>query len=94
MNLYRYYTEPRDLNGYRDRDSHVPEYAYDELEALRNHMSTDQVEKYEKVISSSAMYSAKYAIYVLDDRFPLGEPAIKKVPEWRNLYNINLGTDI
>jgi hypothetical protein len=60
LNLYSYVKRPSELSGFRNRHKIVPEYAYDELAALRHHMTPEQITEFEQAISNDAKYSVNY----------------------------------
>ena len=77
MNLYNFYKNPKELNGYKDRIYFIPTEAYDVLMLSKNKELKDR-DKLEKCISSDAALSFYYANHLLQRPFPKGEDAIAK----------------
>ena len=76
MNLYEFYSNPEELNGYEDRVYHIPELAYKTI--FSNQKNKYDIKRLEDAISKKAKYSYEYAKDELGGPFPKGEDAIAK----------------
>ena len=86
MNLYKFYKNPEELNGFSQRIYYVPQLAY---EILINDGYRGEKNALEKAVSKSAKYSLEYARHVkrlYNRMFTEGEEAIAKDPWQSYLY--------
>ena len=86
MNLYNFYKNPEELNGYEDRIYHVPVLAFVEL--LSKSKAKDK-DKLEDAVAKSPEWSSKYAQRT-NKPFPKGEDAIGK----NAMYSFEYARDI
>ena len=75
MNLYKFYSNPEELNGYEDRIYYVPRLAF---EALEENPNREDKNRLEDGITKNPKYAFIYADSVLHAPFPKGEDAIAK----------------
>ena len=86
MNLYKFYKNPEELNGYEDRIYYVPQLAY---EALINDDHRKDKDALENAVAKSAKYSVDYAWHVnrrFNKAFTEGEDTIAKDPWQSYMY--------
>jgi len=82
IDLKNLVSDPTKLKTY---DTHLdPKEAYEKLKKG----SKDEI--YIRAVSKSTQYAFAYAYYVLNGRFPLGEPAIAKDPQYAYWYALNI----
>ncbi|MGZ8924359.1 MAG: hypothetical protein ACXW2E_00615 [Nitrososphaeraceae archaeon] len=82
MNLYNYYNNPEQLQGYQTAIITMPDMAYYHA----NNVLKGPFPEGEKAIATNAEYSYSYAVHVLKGPFPKGEPAITNEPAYSYLY--------
>ena len=75
MNIYDYFQEPSDLDGFSQREYLVPRLAYTSVYSTEVRMP-----EYEAALAKVAQYSFHYA-KCIGERFVLGEPAIMNAPD-------------
>ncbi len=76
MNLYKYHSNPEQLDGYKKRAFRVPELAYDLAKEKGK-----RVPEAEPAIMQDPSWAYRYALGVIGDRWPEAEPVIKQDPE-------------
>ena len=75
MNLYNFYSEPKELNGYEDQIYFFPYMAFVALKTDKNRNDRDRLED---TIAKYKQYSYNYALRIIKKPFPKGEDAIAK----------------
>lgn len=80
LNLYKFYDQPEELDGYEIKDTFLPEIVVPECVNTKK-----RVEPWvEKIIAMDSLTSVTYAREVLKRRWPEAEEEIKKWPgEWK-----------
>jgi hypothetical protein len=81
VNLYNYHTDKKTLKGYDNKDELIPTEVWDKFKN-----QPDELKKREHVLARNAKTAYKYAVYVLDGRFKLGEPALSKNSQYAMSY--------
>ena len=81
LNLYKYHTKPDKLNQYDNRNTIVPELAFDYANE-----TYQCFEAGERAIMKSSFYAYLYAENIIEGRWEAGEPAIIKDPKYAYQY--------
>jgi hypothetical protein len=81
MNLYDYYTNPSELEGFAERYRIVPSLVYNQILSSSEN-NKDLVE----LISTSPTYATRYAKEIIKGEFPAGEKAIATNPRQSLIY--------
>jgi hypothetical protein len=71
MNIYKYYSHPKSLDGYEEVLTRVPKIAFEHAEGLGRRFP-----EAEAAIAKDAQYAYWYATIIIKGRFPEGEAAI------------------
>jgi len=85
MNLYNYYTEPKELNKYLESFEADTWFFWEAFKRDKN-----VLRKHELPISKNALYSFIYARDILEDKFPKGEDAIAADPNYAFKYAVDI----
>ena len=81
VNLYKYHTNPEELDRYSEREDIVPELVWDQV---RKGKKLNQ--KQLAALAKSPKYAYQYAEGVINGRFPEGEKAIASEPYYAYFY--------
>lgn len=85
MNLYNYYDEPNDLDGYLKSFRSDSWFFWEAFKRDKN-----SLRKHELPISKNPLYSFIYARDVLEGEFKKGENSISKSPEYAFKYAMDI----
>ena len=85
--IYKFHTNPEQLDGYENR-LRVPQFAYKYGE--ENGFTDELV----SVVAKDPWTASDYAQYVIKGRWPEGEAAIAKDPEWAGGYEREFGVQL
>ena len=80
MDLYKYYSNPEQLNRYAEADDIVPARIY-----AKSQSGPQLTPKQINTLAKDTKYAYLYARYILNGPFPLGEDAISK-DAWGAFY--------
>ena len=80
MNIYDYFQQPNELDGFDRSEFIVPVEAFNKVYGTKVRMP-----EYEAAIARDAKYSYHYAS-MIRERFELGEPAIEKSNDYEYVW--------
>ena len=86
MKLHALHDRPTELDHYANRHL-VPFIAWEHLDDLNASSMAKEAKKNEKIWARDPKTAYHYALYFLNDPFPLGEPVIAKDAHFKHLYN-------
>lgn len=81
MNIYKYFNNPKELDGYEKAQETVPSIFWDKYK-----YNINELRKRLKYITKSPKYACEYAEYIIHAPFPEGESYIAKNARYAYTY--------
>lgn len=88
LNIYQLHSKPDQLKGYDQAYEKVPEFIWEKYKK-----QPKQLKKHENALAKDPIVSYRYAVLILQNRFPEGEDAIAQSPLYSYFYATNVLND-